>query len=102
MLALSPLHAKITYIMNVHHSAVSGMQRTQIYLEAAQQAELARLAQQKGSTSSALIREAIEGFLARQPLPGQMRLLRKQAAGAWAGHPTSFDLAALRQEERHF
>lgn len=74
--------------------------RTQIYLQASQQGELAALATTMGSTSSALIREAIDVFLASRR-PAQLRTKRLKAAGQWAEN-ADFDLAALRREERHF
>ena len=79
------------------------LHRTQIYLQPSQQGELAALANAQGRSSSALIREAIDAFLANRR-PAQLRSKRLQAAGQW-GHNKAFkdfDLATLRREERQF
>lgn len=76
------------------------LHRTQIYLQPSQQGELAALASTLGSSSSALIREAIDAFLAGRR-PEQLRAKRLGAAGQWVQN-TEFDLAALRREERLF
>jgi len=55
------------------------MKRTQIYLEEAQDARLARLAADTGVKKSALIREAIDAFL-QGPRDDAVRLARFRAA----------------------
>ncbi len=77
------------------------LNRTQIYLTAAQQKILSTMAQQQGSSSSALIRIAIDGYIqAHQPATKQA--LRMAAAGAWQPNPDAPSLRSLRQEERSF
>lgn len=55
------------------------MKRTQIYLEERQAAELARLADSRGSTASKMIREAIDAYLTEEPGEGEW-LARQQTA----------------------
>lgn len=74
--------------------------RTQIYLAPTQQNALATLAKAMHSTSSALIRQAIDAFLAER-LPADARARRLSAAGQWDANP-DFDLRVLRDEERQF
>jgi hypothetical protein len=75
--------------------------RTQIYLTAAQQSVLASMAQAQGSSSSALIREAIDGYIqAHQPASKLAR--RMAAAGSWHPNPDAPSLRELRSEERKF
>jgi predicted transcriptional regulator len=57
------------------------MQRTQIYLDDEQHRALAALAKERGSTASALIRSAIDDYLAGQLSPSE-RLDRLKALGA--------------------
>ncbi|MBX3116103.1 MAG: ribbon-helix-helix protein, CopG family [Cryobacterium sp.] len=57
------------------------MQRTQIYLEEQQHRALARLARQSGETASALIRFAIDEYLANR-LSAAEKLDRLRALGA--------------------
>ena len=59
--------------------------RTQIYLSAAQQAALGRMAEQRGAPKSQLIREAVDAYIAQldAPAPDKLALLRK-ARGVWA------------------
>jgi predicted transcriptional regulator len=80
------------------------LHRTQIYLSNTQQATLGAMARAQRSTSSALIREAIDSFIAVQPVQ-QNRALRMRAAGRWQADDASFQrvtLAELRSEERSF
>ena len=75
--------------------------RTQIYLTAGQQSALAAMAQAQGSSSSALIREAIDGYIQeRQPAS---KLARRMAvAGSWQANSNAPSLRELRSEERKF
>lgn len=72
------------------------MTRTQIYLTEHEATAIARLARERGATSSELIREAIDAFLERKAI--QPALKRLQAGkGIWKGRP-ALDLRALRGE----
>jgi predicted transcriptional regulator len=82
----------------------AALHRTQIYLSNAQQATLGAMARAQRRTSSALIREAIDSFIAVQPVQ-QNRALRMRAAGQWLADSADFQrvtLAELRSEERSF
>ncbi|MBC7590169.1 MAG: CopG family transcriptional regulator [Salinibacterium sp.] len=57
------------------------MHRTQIYVEHEQREALAHLAAERGVTASALIREAIDTYLAAQSSPEE-RLKRLRALGS--------------------
>ena len=79
----------------------SPLNRTQIYLTTAQQNTLAAMAREQSSSSSALIREAIDGYIkARQPANKLAK--RIAAAGAWQSNPDAPSLRELRSEERSF
>ena len=81
-----------------------GLKRTQIYLHAAQQNALAEMARSLQSTSSALIRQAIDAFLESRT-PAAQRDRRMQTAGKWSKDATAFGHSALRRlrnEERQF
>jgi hypothetical protein len=79
----------------------SSFNRTQIYLTAAQRGALAAMAQAQGSSSSALIREAIDGYIqAHQPASKLAR--RLAAAGSWQANLDARSLRELRSEEREF
>lgn len=77
------------------------MQRSQIYLSESHRSHLAVYARSRGTTQSALIREALDEYLVRQA-PVDRRALRRQAFGAWAPNDDAPSLAQLRSEERHF
>lgn len=77
------------------------MQRSQIYLTESHLDSLAAHARCRGTTHSALIREALDEYLARQA-PLDMRALRRQAFGAWAPNAEAPALRQLRSEERRF
>jgi predicted transcriptional regulator len=82
----------------------AALHRTQIYLSNTQQATLGAMARAQRSTSSALIREAIDSFIAVQPAQ-QNRALRMRAAGQWQPDSARFKrvtLEELRSEERTF
>jgi hypothetical protein len=56
------------------------MKRTQIYLDADQSRELAARAKRRGTTSSHVIREAIDEYLAQPESPDARRLAQFRAA----------------------
>ena len=78
-------------------AAVSTMQRTQIYLSAAEREGLQALALRSGRSQSALIREAIDAFL-RQHQPRERLARLRQARGIWAQRTDLPDWSALRRE----
>ena len=75
------------------------MTRTQIYLQAAQIQHLNNYAQARSTTQSALVREALDEYLARQA-PLDVRAQRSAAFGAWQANDSAPDLRSLRSEER--
>ncbi len=77
------------------------MQRSQIYLSPLHRERLAIYAKLRGTTHSALIREALDEYLARQAPLGK-RALRRQTFGAWAPNADAPSVAQLRSEERRF
>jgi len=82
----------------VHTPATSGaMQRTQIYLSAAERQGLQALALSSGRSQSALIREAIDAYLHQQQPQGRLARLR-QGRGLWAERTDLPDWSALRNE----
>jgi predicted transcriptional regulator len=74
------------------------MQRTQIFLTEAEQAGLQSLAKARGSTVSAVIREAVDQYL-QGTRSADWRNRRLAAFGLWSDRPAP-DLDALRREER--
>ena len=79
----------------------STLNRTQIYLTKAQQNTLADMAREQSSSSSALIREAIDGYIAAHQ-PASKLAKRMAAAGTWKSNPDAPSLRQLRSEERSF
>lgn len=75
------------------------MQRSQIYLSQAHLSHLAVFARSRGTTQSALIREALDEYLVRHA-PSDRRALRRQAFGAWTSNVDAPSLSQLRSEER--
>jgi hypothetical protein len=73
------------------------LNRTQIYLTAAQQKILGTMAQQQGSSSSALIRIAIDGYIQAHK-PATKQALRMAAAGT----PTRPACAACARKSARF
>ncbi len=93
---------RLTYIDNIHYNfrmQTPTLNRTQIYLTVAQQNTLAELARAQSSSSSALIREAIDGYIAAHQ-PASKLTRRKAAAGGWQPNPDAPGLRRLRKEER--
>ena len=77
------------------------MHRSQIYLSDSHLGNLAAHARARKTTQSALIREALDEYLLRQP-PVDKRALRGQAFAAWSANSAAPTVAELRQEERSF
>ncbi len=77
------------------------MQRSQIYLTESHLNHLASHARARGTTHSALIREALDEYLARQA-PVDKRALRRESFGAWAHNAQAPTTRQLRGEERRF
>ena len=74
------------------------MQRTQIYLTELEQAGLQQLAQAKGATVSAVIREAVDLYL-QSATDAAWQERRLAAFGLWSDRSAT-TLEALRGEER--
>lgn len=77
------------------------MQRSQIYLTELHLDTLAAHARARRTTHSALIRDALDEYLARQA-PLDQRASRRLAFGAWAPNDDAPGLKQLRSEERQF
>ena len=77
------------------------MRRSQIYLTESHLDHLAAYARSRGTTHSALVREALDEYLARQA-PLDKRALRREAFGAWAPNAEAPTTRQLRGEERCF
>ena len=94
----------LTYITYIHYIVAMQNQplnRTQIYLTVVQQNTLAAMASAQQSSSSALIREAIDTYIA-QHQPTSKLTRRKLTAGAWQPNADAPSLRQLRKEERSF
>jgi hypothetical protein len=77
------------------------LRRIQIYLPKSQKTVLVAMAQQQSISSSALIREAIDVYIA-QHQPASKIARRFSVAGAWQSNSDSPSLCQLRSEERKF
>lgn len=77
------------------------MERTQIYLDEQQTAELDRRARKRGTTRSHLIREALEQYLAPAWDPAAFTSALHDFAGIWADRDDLVELVAdLRERDR--
>lgn len=72
----------IVYIARIHHVEPAGMVRTQIYLTEEERAALKRLAEERGTSQSALIREALDAFLAARGTQSEKKRIDK-SFGIW-------------------
>jgi Ribbon-helix-helix protein, copG family len=75
------------------------MQRTQIYLTDEEQAAIRQISIRSGASQSALIRKAIDQFIA-QNNTGANISKRMNAFGIWQSHDSLPSLTELRAEER--
>lgn len=77
------------------------MKRTQIYLTEKEQLELENLSEQKGTSKSALIREAVDEYLAKHSEERRKEVLER-AAGIWKDRDDLPDFDKLRKEWDRF
>ncbi|NOU21952.1 MAG: CopG family transcriptional regulator [Methyloglobulus sp.] len=75
------------------------MQRTQIYLTDEEQAAIRQISIRSGTSQSALIRKAIDQFIALNTT-GNKANKRLDAFGLWQDHENLPSLDKLRKEER--
>lgn len=75
------------------------MQRTQIYLTDDEQAAIRQISIRSGTSQSALIRKAIDQFIA-QNTGGTNTSKRMDVFGLWQDHDNLPNLDTLRGEER--
>ena len=73
------------------------MERTQIYLSEEERRALVTIAGRSGRTQSELIREAVDGFIARYQ-EGNRRELLRCARGMWKDRADLPDFGVLRRE----
>lgn len=76
------------------------MQRTQIYLTEHEQDAIRKIGIRTGRSQSALIREAIDQFIAVQDQPEAKTGKRMAAFGIWQDRHDAPSLQELRSEER--
>jgi metal-responsive CopG/Arc/MetJ family transcriptional regulator len=77
------------------------MQRTQIYLTDEEQSAIRQISIRSGTSQSALIRKAIDQFIA-QNNTGANVSKRMNAFGIWQDHENLPSLEELRSEERFY
>jgi metal-responsive CopG/Arc/MetJ family transcriptional regulator len=75
------------------------MQRTQIYLTDEEQIAIRQISIRSGTSQSALIRKAIDQYIAQNTLNTNASK-RMNAFGIWQDHENLPSLADLRAEER--
>ena len=75
------------------------MQRTQIYLTDDEQNAIKQISIRSGTSQSALIRKAIDQFIAQNDNKPDLSK-RLNAFGLWQDHDHAPSLAELRSEER--
>lgn len=73
------------------------MKRTQIYLTEEEQLALDKLSEQKGTSKSALIREAVDEYLA-QHSEEHRREVFERVAGMWKDRDDLPDFEEIRKE----
>lgn len=73
------------------------MKRTQIYLTEEEQLALDKLSEQKGTSKSALIREAVDKYLAQHSEERRKEVFER-VAGMWKGRDDLPDFEELRKE----
>jgi predicted transcriptional regulator len=80
----------------------SELSRTQIYLTLQQQTQLAQVSRGSAATKSALIRQAVDMFLAQQAKPRSTdkNQYLQSIAGLWAQHDDLEDPAAVVRRMR--
>ena len=96
-----PLRAleRLTYIVTMY--IFQAMERTQIYLSEGQTRALDRRARERGTTRSAVIREAVEQYLGPVWDPDAFIAALDDFAGIWADRDDIDELYAdLRQRSR--
>ena len=77
------------------------MKRTQIYLTEKEQAGLQRLSDEKGTSKSALVREAVDEYLAKHSKEHRREVLDR-VAGIWKDRDDLPDFEKLRKEWDRF
>ncbi|MGH8556200.1 MAG: CopG family transcriptional regulator [Methylococcales bacterium] len=96
-IAIFQMMMYIQYIIESHVPV--NMQRTQIYLTDEEQAAIRQISIRKGASQSALIRLAIDQYIA-QNSPATHSGMRMKAFGIWQDHQIQPTLDELRAEER--
>ena len=77
------------------------MKRTQIYLTEKEQDELQRLSDKKGTSKSALVREAVDQYLAKHSEEHRKGVFER-VAGIWKDRDDLPDFEKLRKEWDRF
>lgn len=77
------------------------MKRTQIYLTEEEQLELNNLSKKKGTSKSALIREAVDEYLAKYSEERRQEVIER-VAGMWKDRDDLPDFEELRKEWDRF
>ena len=73
------------------------MKRTQIYLTEKEQDELQRLSDKKGTSKSALVREAVDQYLAKHSEKHRKEVFER-VAGIWKDRDDLPDFDKIRKE----